>query len=236
MDGDNVTILVAFAAGLLSFASPCVLPLVPVYLGHMVNISSAPGESGRRTTILHAVLFVAGFSFVFITFWTSVGALGFLLVENARYLRELAGAVLVFMGLHLLGVITIPFMERQYGMDAGTARPGYPRSFVVGVTFAAGWTPCIGPVLGGIIGLAMTEGSVGGVAVLLAAYSAGLGIPFLVVALAADPISAWLKRQHRVRRVVPALSGLLVVGVGVLMLTNSLIQMNQFFDLGSYPQ
>jgi len=236
LDGDNVTILVAFAAGLLSFASPCVLPLVPVYLGHMVTVSSTGAGSPRMATVLHAAAFVAGFSFVFITFWTSVGALGFLLVENARYLREIAGAVLVFMGLHLVGLINIPFMERQYAIDAGAGRPGYPRSFVVGVTFAAGWTPCIGPVLGGIIGLAMTEGSVGGVAMLLAAYSAGLGVPFLVVALAAEPISAWLKRQHRVRAVVPALSGVLVASVGVLMLTNSLIQMNQFFDFGAYPQ
>lgn len=232
MDGENLTIAVAFAAGLLSFASPCVLPLVPAYLGHMVNMSGSGGSSMRTRTLLHAATFVAGFSFVFITFWTSVGALGFLLVENARYMREIGGAILVFMGLHLVGVITIPFMERQYAINAGQGKPGYPRSFVVGVTFAAGWTPCIGPVLGGIIGLAMNESSVASVAVLLTAYSAGLGVPFLVVALAADPISRWLKRQRRMRSAVPMLSGALVAGVGVLMLTNSLIQMNQFFDFG----
>ena len=235
MDGDNVTLLVAFAAGLLSFASPCVLPLVPVYLGHMVTVSAPrPGASERTGTLLHAVTFVGGFSLVFVAFWTSVGALGFFAIENARYIREVAGAVLVFMGLHLIGVVNIPFMERQYNLNVESRRPGYRRSFLIGITFAAGWTPCIGPVLGSIIGLALTDGSVPGLALLLVAYSAGLGLPFLGVALAADPISRWMKRQRRVRTLVPVASGLLVVGVGVLMLTNSLIQMNQYFNFGRY--
>lgn len=235
MDGENVTLLIAFAAGLLSFASPCVLPLVPVYLGHMVSVSSAlPGSRERRATLLHAAVFVAGFSLVFVIFWTSIAALGFVLLDNARYIREAAGGILVFMGLHLLGVITIPFMERQYTITAEASRPGYPRSLLMGVTFAAGWTPCIGPVLGSIIGLALTEGTAGNVALLLVAYSAGLGVPFLAVAFAAEPVSGWMKRQRRVRAIVPVASGLLVVAVGVLMLTNSLIRMNQFFTFGRY--
>jgi cytochrome c-type biogenesis protein len=201
----------------------------------MVNVSSTiPGSRERFSTVLHAAVFVAGFSAVFIIFWTSIGALGFLLLENARYMREAAGAVLVFMGLHLLGIINIPFMERHYTLNADAPRPGYKRSLLMGVTFAAGWTPCIGPVLGSIIGLALTDGSVGDVAVLLVAYSAGLGVPFLGVALAAQPISAWMKRQHRMRSIVPVASGLLVVAVGFLMLTNSLIRMNQFFIFGRY--
>jgi cytochrome c-type biogenesis protein len=212
-----------------------VLPLVPVYLGHMVNVSSPrPGVRERASTLLHAATFVGGFSVVFIAFWTSIGALGFFAIENARYMREAAGAVLIFMGLHLIGVINIPFMERQYNLNLEAKRPGYPRSFLLGVTFAAGWTPCIGPVLGSIIGLALTDGSVPNLALLLVGYSAGLGVPFLGVALAADPISRWMKRQRRVRALVPAASGLLVVAVGVLMLTNSLIQMNQFFNFGRY--
>ena len=211
------------------------LPLVPVYLGHMVNVSSmVPGGRQRLTTVVHAGVFVAGFSAVFIIFWSSVGALGFLLLGNARYMREAAGAVLVFMGLHLLGIINIPFMERHYTLNADAPRPGYKRSLLMGVTFAAGWTPCIGPVLGSIIGLALTDGSVSNVAVLLVAYSAGMGIPFLLVAAAAGPISAWMKRQHVVRAVVPVASGLLVVFIGFLMLTNSLIRMNNFFNFGRY--
>src|SRR3990172_6098849 len=124
MDGENVTLLVAFAAGVLSFASPCVLPLVPAYISHMVTASGTrPGNP-------------------------------------SRYMRELGGAVLIFMGLHLLGVINIGFLNREYSVDQGRGgRAGYPRSLLMGMTFAAGWTPCIGPGLGGIIGLAIIEGS-----------------------------------------------------------------------------
>lgn len=236
MDGENVTLLVAFAAGVLSFASPCVLPLVPAYIGHMVTVSAErPGPPSRLISFLHAASFVAGFSLVFITFWTSIGLIGFLFMDNARYMRELGGAVLIFMGLHLLGIINIGFLNQQYNVGPGRSSgggPGYPRSLVMGMTFAAGWTPCIGPVLGSIIGLAIIGGKVEEGALLLAVYSAGLGVPFLIVALAADSISARLKKLGRLVAVVPLVSGALVVAVGVLMLTNSLIRINQFFDWG----
>ena len=236
MDGDNVTLLVAFAAGVLSFASPCVLPLVPAYLSHMVTVSAErPGPPSRLISFLHAASFVAGFSLVFITFWTSIGLVGFLFLDNARYMRELGGAALIFMGLHLLGVINIGFLNQQYSVGqvrGGNDAPGYPRSLVMGMTFAAGWTPCIGPVLGSIIGLAIIEGSVAEGALMLTVYSAGLGVPFLIVALAADTISARLKKLGRLVAVVPLVSGVLVVAVGVLMLTNSLIRINQFFNWG----
>jgi cytochrome c-type biogenesis protein len=225
---------VAFAAGVLSFASPCVLPLVPAYIGHMVTVSAErPGPPSRLVSVLHAASFVAGFSLVFITFWTSIGLIGFLFLDNARYMRELGGAVLIFMGLHLLGVINIGFLNRHFSVDQGRGgRAGYPRSLLMGMTFAAGWTPCIGPVLGSIIGLAIIEGSVAEGALLLAIYSAGLGVPFLIVALTADSISARLKRLRRLTALVPTVSGALVVTVGVLMLTNNMIRINQFFNWG----
>jgi cytochrome c-type biogenesis protein len=235
MDGENVTLLIAFAAGVLSFASPCVLPLVPVYIGHMVSVSTeTTGPSRRLVSVTHAAVFVAGFSIIFIVFWTSIGVVGFVALDNARYIREIGGAVLIFMGLHLLGVINIGFMNREYSVGQGrVGKPGYPRSLVLGMTFAAGWTPCIGPVLGSIIGLAIIEDQVAKGALLLVAYSAGLGVPFLIMALAVDPISAGLKRIRPVLRAVPVVSGGLVVGVGLLMLTNNLIQLNQFFDWGT---
>lgn len=233
MDGSDVTLLVAFLAGVLSCSSPCVLPLVPVYLGHMVNVSTlTPGQRARTATVLHASVFVLGFSIVFVGFWTSLAFAGIALPENARLMRHVAGAVLVFMGLHLLGVIRVPFLERQYQLpSAPGGKPGYRRSLMLGVTFAAGWTPCIGPVLGSIIGLAMTDATVLNGALLLAAYSAGMGIPFIIMSFAASSISRWTRRQTVIRRAVPLLSGALVVTVGVLMLTNSLIRLNQFFDL-----
>jgi cytochrome c-type biogenesis protein len=237
LDGENVTLLIAFAAGVLSFASPCVLPLVPAYLGHMVAVSAErPGSPSRLVSLLHAASFVSGFSLVFITFWTSIGLIGFLFLDNARYLRELGGAVLIFMGLHLLGVINIGFMNREYSVNQGQpgqgGKAGYPRSMVMGMTFAAGWTPCIGPVLGSILGLAVIGGSVPEGAVLLLAYSAGLGVPFLIMALAVEGISSRLKRIRPVLAMAPLVSGLLVVAVGLLMLTNSLIRINQYFDWG----
>lgn len=234
MDGENVTILIAFLAGVLSFASPCVLPLVPAYIGHMVTVSAErPGPSRRLVSFLHAMSFVAGFSLVFVAFWASIGLVGFVFLDNARYLRELGGAVLIFMGMHLLGIINIGLLNREYSVDAGwKGNAGYPRSLAMGMSFAAGWTPCIGPVLGSIIGLGIIGGTVAKGTVLLLAYSAGLGVPFLIMALAVEPISARLKRMRPVLAVVPLVSGVLVVAVGVLMLTNSLIRINQFFDWG----
>lgn len=234
MDGENVTLLIAFAAGVLSFASPCVLPLVPAYLGHMVNVSAeCPTSTNRRVCVLHGASFVTGFSLVFIVFWTSIGVIGFLFLDNARYLREAGGAILIFMGLHLLGIINIGFLNRQYSVSQGQpGKTSYPRSLVMGMTFAAGWTPCIGPVLGSIIGLAIIGGTVGQVALLMVAYSAGLGVPFLIMAFAVDGISGRLKRMRPVLATVPLVSGLLVVAIGVVILTNNFIRITQYFDWG----
>lgn len=237
MDGENVTLIIAFAAGVLSFASPCCLPMVPVYFGHMVSVSAETAGPGHRLiSLLHAVAFVAGFSLIFVAFWASVGLIGFIALDNARYIREISGAILIFMGLHLLGVINIGILNREYVVGGGHAgsgvRPGYPRSLIMGMTFAAGWTPCIGPVLGSIIGLAVIEEDVARGTLMLVAYSAGLGVPFLIMALAVDPISNGLKKVRPVLAAVPAVSGALVVAIGVLILTNNLIRLNQFFDWG----
>lgn len=237
MDGENVTLLIAFAAGVLSFASPCCLPLVPVYIGHMVQVSAeTTGPSHRIVSLFHAAAFVAGFSVIFVAFWASIGLLGFFALDNARYMREIGGAILIFMGLHLLGVINIGFLNREYVVGSegvSKSRPGYPRSLIMGMTFAAGWTPCIGPVLGSIIGLAVIEDEVAKGTLMLVAYSAGLGVPFLVMALAVDPISNGLKKIRPVLAAVPIVSGALVVAIGVLILTNNLIRLNQFFYWGN---
>jgi cytochrome c-type biogenesis protein len=236
MDGENVTLIIAFAAGVLSFASPCCLPLVPVYIGHMVEVSAeTTGPSHRIVSLTHAAAFVTGFSLIFVAFWVSVGLVGFFALDNARYLREIGGAILIFMGLHLLGVINIGILNREYvvGANAGNgARPGYPRSLIMGMTFAAGWTPCIGPVLGSIIGLAVIEDEIAKGTLMLVAYSAGLGVPFLIMALAVETISSGLKKIRPVLAAVPFVSGALVVGIGLLILTNNLMRLNQFFDWG----
>jgi cytochrome c-type biogenesis protein len=234
MDGENLTLAIAFGAGVLSFASPCVLPLVPAYIAHMVTVSGErPEAAPRLINFTHASAFVGGFSLIFIGFWSALGLLGYVVVDNAQYMREIGGAILVFMGLHLLGVINLGFMNREYTINAKEApNPGYVRSLVLGMTFAAGWTPCIGPVLGSIIGLSVIEGDAAKGAMFLAAYSAGLGLPFLAMALALEPISAQLRKMRPFLATVPLISGTLVVTVGLLMLTNNFFRVNQFFDWG----
>lgn len=234
MDGENVTFLVAFGAGILSFASPCCLPLVPVYVGHMTGVTMAAGSRGRRLqSALHAVAFVLGFTLVFVSFWALLGLVGYALQDNARYLRQIGGAALVFMGFHVMGVINLGFLNREWvpGARLGN-RAGIARSFLLGVFFAAGWTPCIGPVLGAIIGLAAYEGELLQGTALLLVYSLGLGVPFIATAVAVDRITNPLRRAKLLRAAVPVLSGALVVGIGVLMLTNTLVQMPRYFNWG----
>jgi cytochrome c-type biogenesis protein len=232
---------IAFTGGVLSFASPCCLPLVPAYLAFMVGTTDG---AGRRRTLLHAVAFCIGFSLVFVAFWASIGLIGYLLADNVRYLRQAGGGLLVLLGLHVAGVISIPALWRELrpmpslagataavavggggtaGVGASNANPaGYGRSLMFGSFFAAGWSPCIGPILGGIIGLASVSESVGQGTVLLAAYSAGLAVPFILAALGAVAVSqrlAWVGRHHLA---VSRISGGFLVVVGILMVTNLL--------------
>ncbi|MEK7693020.1 MAG: cytochrome c biogenesis protein CcdA [Chloroflexota bacterium] len=239
MDGENVTILVAFAAGVLSFASPCVLPLVPVYIAHMAGVSVGGRAAAHRRLwpALHAAVFVLGFTIVFVAFWVSIGLVGYALRDNVRYLRQAGGAVLIFMGFHLAGVINLGFLSREHVYSGKVRqRSGFLRSFSLGLIFAAGWTPCIGPVLGAIIGLASFDGESARGTLLLVAYSLGLGVPFIAAAMAVDTVTRPLKQARLLRIGVPIVSGVLVAGIGVLMLTNTLVQMPQYFDWGGSPR
>jgi cytochrome c-type biogenesis protein len=238
VDGSNVSILIAFAAGMLSFASPCCLPMVPVYLAHMADVSveSRAQSHKRLVPLLHALAFVIGFTIVFVSLWASLGLVGYALRDKVQYLRIAGGAVLVFMGFHLAGVINLGFLnqERVFGPKL-KQRSGLLRSFLFGLFFSAGWTPCIGPVLGAVIGLAAFDGDVARGTVLLLAYSAGLGVPFIAAAMAVDTITRPLKKARLLRIGVPIVSGVLVTGIGVLMLTNTLVRMPQYFDWGGGP-
>lgn len=222
---------IAFAGGVVSFASPCCLPLVPAYVGYMLGTAD---EGDRRRTFLHGLAFTAGFTVVFVAFWASIGLVGYLLAENARYLRQAGGGLLILLGLNVAGVINIGALWRDLrplptfgvvavgssGSPAAATRPGYGRSLLFGSLFAAGWSPCIGPILGGIIGLASVSESVAQGSLLLVAYSIGLALPFLAVALGASTVArrlAWVGRHHHAVSVV---SGALLVALGGLMVTN----------------
>jgi len=234
----EVGIPLAFVAGIVSFASPCCLPLVPGYVSYMVATNPDDARASRRTALLHSLAFVAGFSVVFIVIWASVGLVGYLLRDYIGLLRELGGAVLVFMGLHVAGVISIDTLYREArlpvgpgsasdGMNAGTTRqPSYGRSAMLGVVFSAGWTPCIGPILGGIIGLASVSASVAEGTFLLLVYAIGLGIPFVLVALGATAVSDRLGWFRRHNTAVSIATGAMLVGIGFLMITNTFAQLS----------
>jgi cytochrome c-type biogenesis protein len=229
-------VLVAFVGGVVSFASPCCLPLVPAYVGYMVGTSTG-GPHARRTSLFHGLAFTAGFSAVFVAFWASIGLVGYVLADHVTLLRQFGGALLVFLGLQVAGVINVTALWRDtrpmpafagagLGGGAMTSPPSYRRSLAFGTVFAAGWSPCIGPILGGIIGLASTAASVGQGTVLLVAYAAGLAIPFLAVAIGADWVGqrlSWVGRNHHAVSVV---TGAALVVVGILMITGVLARLS----------
>ncbi len=263
--GGAIGIGIAFVGGVVSFASPCCLPLVPAYLAYMMG-ATGEGTAGRRPALMHGLSFVLGFSLVFVAFYAAIGALGAFV--DRRVLNTVGGALLVFLGLQVAGVINVRALWRDTrampamggglvmangsgtgtggsgnGPSAGTGngigsgsaaglgfgaitspgeRPGYPRSFLFGLLFAAGWSPCIGPILGGILGLATATTSVLHGTVLLVAYAAGLAIPFLAVALGASWVATRLTVVGRHHHAVSMVTGFLLVAVGVLMLTNML--------------
>lgn len=232
MPAQELSYSIAFSAGLLSFLSPCVLPLVPIYLGYLTgagagnqNISIA---QSRLFTFAHGLAFVVGFSLVFITWGAIGGALGDL-VSSPWFLR-LGAVLLVVMGLHLLGVIQIPllYMEKRLEYETG-GNPNLFSSLMVGATFGAGWTPCVGPVLGGILTLAAAQGGVLEGASLLAVYSMGLAIPFLIAAAGLSQASASIRKLGPYLRYVEMASGTLLILVGILIFTDQLTYLNSYF-------
>lgn len=255
----------AFAAGLLSFLSPCVLPLVPAYLAHLTGTTGhIEGAAHRRKTIAHALSFVLGFTAVFTFIGASVGLFGFFVRDHLRTFEQVAGLFLIIMGLNLIGVIRIPWLYRTYalqGPTGGTAppvavetaatsfaravQPGergalagteYVKSLGVGAAFSVGWTPCVGPVLGAILTLAATSSGVAQGAYLLFVYSLGLGVPFVITAIAFVPVTAFLRRIRGAMPLFEALTGAIVIFVGILILTDSLTIFNRYFDFFGLSQ
>jgi cytochrome c-type biogenesis protein len=234
-----LSIAVAFLAGIVSFASPCCLPLVPAYVSYMVGTTPPGSPTARRVAFQQALAFVAGFSVVFVALWASIGLVGYLLQDYVGIMRMVGGAVLIVMGLHVAGVIRVSALYRTVkvpaGRLAGAAGPGgtitmvapsYGRSTLLGVVFAAGWTPCVGPILGGIIGLASMSSSVGQGTVLLIAYAIGLGVPFVLVAVGATEVNQRLSWFRKHSTGVSLVTGAMLIAVGFLMITNLFIKLS----------
>jgi len=222
----EISILIAFSGGLLSFISPCVLPLVPVYLASLYGpeIFGSKVRQIRFPVFLHALSFVLGFSLVFVLLGAGVGLLGFAIGPHLVVLHKISGGLLIFFGLLLLASLKVPWLnyEKRLTPSLGLTT-GYLRSFLIGSIFSLAWTPCLGPILGGILTLALSSETALEGAYLLAFYSLGLGLPFLAVGVAFDFITPLLKRIHRYSSLVYIISGLLLITVGILILTNMLV-------------
>ena len=212
-------VLVAFTAGLLSFLSPCVLPLVPSYIGFLTGLSLDEMSARRRVALLHASLFIIGFTIIFMLFGASATALGRVLKFHEIWLQRIGGILIIAFGLVCLGVLRVSFLQQEKRLHLQDKPLGYLGSVFVGMAFAAGWTPCIGPILGGIYALAAASDSLGRGVLLLAAYSAGLAVPFLIAAFAVNAFLDWFQRFRRFLPWVMKVSGALLVIVGVMLLT-----------------
>lgn len=231
----NLSIPVAFAAGLVSFLSPCVLPLIPGYISMLSGLSMEDlrGEATGKVTALilrNSVAFVIGFSVVFIVLGASATAVGRFLLSRRGIFDIVAGAVIIIFGLHLTGLVKIPFLYREARMNTLAPKRGVAGSFVLGFAFAFGWTPCIGPILTGILALAAIKDTVFQGMFLLAVYSAGLAIPFLLTALGVGRFIKFYGRFRKHMQAVEVASGVLLICIGVLMATHKMTMLSGYLS------
>jgi cytochrome c-type biogenesis protein len=223
----EVTYLAALMAGVLSFISPCVLPLIPGYISFVSGVSldemRAPGaRASRQQVVATSMAFVLGFSLVFIALGASASAIGQVVMLNLPLLGKIGGAIIIVFGLHTMGVFRLPFLEVERRVHAQRKPAGLIGALLVGIAFAFGWTPCIGPILAGILIVAGSRETVTDGVILLAIYSLGLGIPFLLTSLAIDRFFAVTARIRRHYHAIEMVSGALLVLIGLLIFTGQL--------------
>ena len=223
-----MNVAIAFGAGILSFLSPCVLPLVPAFLVNMAGEAALAGTQ-RTRTLIHALAFVLGFSAVFTLLWVVVAIVGALAGDLVFWLQRVGGILLVILGMHMLGLITVPLLARELDLRLEGRTTGLPRSFLIGAAFGIGMTPCVGPYLALILNLLLNENLASG-AFLLLAYALGLGVPFLVIAAGiggTQRFTGWLRRQVRAVNVV---GGTLVIVMGLLLVSGQFARLPQLFN------
>jgi cytochrome c-type biogenesis protein len=223
-----VNVAIAFGAGILSFLSPCVLPLVPAFLVNMAGEAALAGTQ-RARTVAHAAAFVVGFTTVFTLLWVAVALVGALAGEMVFWLQRVGGLLLVVLGMQMLGLIRIPLLARELDLRLEGTTSGLPRSFLIGVAFGVGFTPCVGPYLGAILTLLLNE-DLGSGAVLLVAYALGLGVPFLLLAGGiggAQRVARWLAAHIRV---VNLAGGTLVIAMGLVLASGQFGRLPQLFN------
>jgi cytochrome c-type biogenesis protein len=236
---ENVTLLAAFGAGLLSFISPCVLPLIPGYLSYIsglsldemrgtatvapgggVAVAVAPSAAARRQVILSSLAFILGFSIVFVSLGAAASAIGQFVIQQQAIFSRIAGAIIIIFGLHTMGVLRIEWLYQEKRVHTNRKPAGFIGAMLIGIAFAFGWTPCIGPILAGILAVAGTQETVGQGVRLLAVYSLGLGVPFLATALMINRFFTAMGKIRRHYHTIELVSGALLVVIGILIFTN----------------
>lgn len=220
MDAPAFGVLIAFSAGLLSFLSPCVLPLIPSYVTFITGLSLDDVQNARRTALVHGMLFVLGFTLIFMAMGAGATLLGQALLKHRDWISRIGGVVIIIFGLYLLGVLNVGFMARERRFHIADKPVGYVGTMFVGVAFGAGWTPCLGPILGSILVYTSSQADLGKGLWLLFAYSLGLAVPFLLSAVAIDRFSAFFQRMRKQMVWVSRISGVVMIGIGVLLVTN----------------
>jgi len=236
----EVSVLIAFAAGFLSFISPCVLPLVPSYITYITGVSfhDLTDQEKRKkvkwTTLIHSCLFILGFSTVFILMGASASYLGQILSKYQTWIMKIGGILIILLGIHFILQI-FPFLQIEKRFEMKRKPLGYLGSFLVGIIFAAGWTPCIGPILSTILIYASTSQQMTTGIVLLAFYSLGLGIPFLLASLALNLFLSTFEKMRRYMKVIIFISGFFLIGVGILLLTGTFRVVTDYFNFLASP-
>ena len=231
---ENVTLLAAFVAGFLSFVSPCVLPLIPGYISFVSGASLEDMRAGhgaaRRQVLLSSLAFVLGFSLVFVALGASATAIGRFIFDNLPILTKIAGALIIIFGLHMMGVFRLGFLDNEKRAQTQRKPAGPIGALLVGIAFAFGWTPCIGPILAGILVVAGSKETIGEGVLLLAVYSLGLGVPFLLTSLAIDrffSVAAAIRRHYHA---IELSSGGLLVAIGLLIFTGQLTVIVRYLE------
>lgn len=233
---DTVSLAAAFIGGILSFLSPCVLPLLPSYISYITGITF--GELTQETlpkkvrmlTLAHSLLFIAGFTVVFVVLGMSLNFLGGFLPQNREIIRKAGGVIVVFFGLCIAGVINLGFMQKEKKLELKSKPAGYAGSVLVGAAFAIGWTPCVGPILASILVLSSTAGEAGKGAAMLLSYSLGLAIPFLISGLLINNFLSYFKAIKKHLRALSVISGIFLIVIGIMIFTNSFGMLTGLFE------
>jgi cytochrome c-type biogenesis protein len=235
MANENISYIVAFTAGLLTFLSPCLLPLIPSFIAYITGVSfqdlkdAGKKSDVRRKTIIHSLLFIIGFSLIFILLGLTATFIGKALFQYQKAIRIIGGILIMFFGLYLTGLLKLDFLAKERRFNVSSKGATYLGSFLIGVTFAAAWTPCAGPILGSILVLAGTKASVAEGAKLLTVYSLGIGIPFFLTALAVNYFLEYFNKFKNMIRVVNVIGGVFLIIIGALVATNYLAVISERF-------